>query len=74
LFLYKMFWVGGMYRFNESLGLNLAYQIKESFMFGYAFDYPINALNRVDNMGSHELMLNYTISNRKKAFGSPRYF
>lgn len=74
LFLYKMFWVGGMYRFHESAGVNLAYQVKETLMFGYAFDYPINGLSAVSNMGSHELMLNYTISNKKKAFGSPRYF
>jgi type IX secretion system PorP/SprF family membrane protein len=74
LFLYKMFWVGGMYRLHESAGLNLAYQVKEALMFGYAFDFPINGLNAVNNMGSHEFMLNYTISHKKKAFGSPRYF
>lgn len=74
LFLYKKFWVGAMYRFNESIGVNIAYQIKESFMFGYAFDFPINSLSTVNNMGSHEIMLNYTISHKKKAFGSPRYF
>jgi type IX secretion system PorP/SprF family membrane protein len=74
LFLYKMIWVGGMYRYNESIGVNLAYQIKEELMFGYAFDYPVNSLNQVKNMGSHEIMLNYSINNHKKAFGSPRYF
>ncbi len=73
LFFYKKFWIGAMYRFNESVGVNIAYQIKESFMFGYAFDFPINGLSRVNNMGSHEIMLNYSF-NRRKAFGSPRYF
>ena len=73
LFFYKKFWIGAMYRFNESVGVNVAYQIKESFMFGYAFDFPINGLSRVNNMGSHEIMLNYSF-NRRKAFGSPRYF
>jgi len=74
LFLYKKFWVGAMYRFNESVGVNIAYQLKESLMFGYAFDFPINGLSNLNNMGSHEIMLNYTISHKKKAFGSPRYF
>lgn len=74
LFMYKMIWFGAMYRFNESLGINAAYQLAESLMFGYAFDYPINGLNSVKNAGSHELMLNYTINHKKKAFGSPRYF
>ena len=73
LFFYKKFWLGGMYRFNESLGVNIAYQIKESLMFGYAFDYPINGISRINNFGSHEIMLNYSL-NKKKAFGSPRYF
>lgn len=74
LFFYKTFWVGAMYRFNESVGVNVAYQIKEKLMFGYSFDYPINGLNRVDNMGSHEIMLNLRLPDKNKAFGSPRYF
>jgi len=74
LFFFKKVWAGAMYRFHESLGVNVAYQIRESLMFGYAFDYPINGLNRVNNSGSHEIMLNYSMNNRKKAFGSPRYF
>lgn len=73
LFFYKKVWFGGMYRFNESVGVNIAYQIKESFMFGYAFDFPINGLSRVNNMGSHEIMLNYSF-NKNKVYGSPRYF
>ena len=51
LFFYKKFWIGAMYRFNESVGVNVAYQIKESFMFGYAVDFPINGLSRFNNMG-----------------------
>ena len=74
LFFYKTFWVGAMYRYNESVGVNVAYQIKEKLMFGYSFDYPINGLSRVNNLGSHEIMLNYSIPGRNKAFGSPRYF
>jgi type IX secretion system PorP/SprF family membrane protein len=74
LFFYKKIWAGVMYRFNESIGANVAYQFKESLMFGYSFDYPINGLNRINNSGSHEVMLNYSMNNRKKAFGSPRYF
>lgn len=73
LFFYKKLWVGAMYRFNESFGVNVAVQIKESFMFGYSFDFVTNGLSRINNSGSHEIMLNYSL-NRKKAFGSPRYF
>lgn len=73
LFLYKKIWFGGMYRFNESIGMNAAYQIKEAFMFGYSFDYPINGLSSVRNFGSHEIMLSY-IFGKNRAYGSPRYF
>jgi type IX secretion system PorP/SprF family membrane protein len=69
----KKYWAGIMYRFNESIGVNLAYQIKESFMFGYAYDFPINGLNTVKNGGSHEIMLTYDF-NKNKAYASPRYF
>lgn len=74
LFFYKTLWLGAMYRFNESVGVNVAYQIKESLMFGYSYDYPINGLSSIRNLGSHEIMLNYNIPDKKKSFGSPRYF
>jgi type IX secretion system PorP/SprF family membrane protein len=74
LFFYKKFWIGAMYRYNESIGANIAYQLKESLMSGYSFDYPINGLSKVNNLGSHEIMLNYSLNSHKKAFGSPRYF
>jgi len=73
LFFYKKFWIGGMYRLNESAGINIAFQIKEKLMFGYSFDFVTNGLSRISNSGSHEVMLNYSL-NPKKAFGSPRYF
>ena len=74
LFFYKTFWIGAMYRYNESIGLNMAYQLKEKFMVGYAYDFPINGLNTIKNMGSHEIMLSYSINGKNKSFGSPRYF
>lgn len=74
LFLYKTFWIGAMYRYNESIGINIAYQLKEKLMFGYSFDYTINGLSNIKNSGSHEIMLNYSLNKNKKAFGSPRYF
>jgi type IX secretion system PorP/SprF family membrane protein len=74
LFFYKKIWAGIMYRLNESVGLNVAYQIRESIMFGYSFDYPTSDLITVRNGGSHEVMLTYSINNHKKSYGSPRYF
>ena len=64
-FMYKKIWFGGMYRFNESIGVNAAYQIKEFLMFGYSFDYPINGLSSVRNFGSHEIMLSYCFAKNR---------
>lgn len=74
VFLYKSFWAGLMYRYNESIGANIAYQYKEYLMVGYSFDYPVNDLVMVKNATSHEVMLTYSIHTKKNAFGSPRYF
>lgn len=73
-FFSKTWWVGAMYRFNESVGVNFAYQHKESILFGYAFDFPINGLSTVKNLGSHEIMVTFDLNPKNKAFGSPRYF
>ncbi len=73
LFLNKTWWLGLMYRYNESVGFNFAYQHKESLMIGYGFDFPINGLSSLKNAGSHEIMVTYDF-NKNKAFGSPRYF
>lgn len=72
-FLYERFWVGGMYRFNESAGLNLAYQIKDFMYIGYAFDYPYNNL-RTNNFGSHEVVLGFDLMKKKRSVVGPRYF
>lgn len=74
VFYRKMFWGGIMYRLHESIGLNFAYQYKESMMIGYAYDFQINGLSSVRNMGSHEVMFCYDLNPKNKSFGSPRYF
>lgn len=71
--LYKMLWVGGLFRYNESIGFNTSYQINEKFMVGYAFDFPFNSLN-YRNWGSHEIVLCMDIWSKNNAFISPRYF
>ncbi len=74
LFFYKKFWVGGMYRYNESFGVNMAIQFQEKWMFGYSFDYVYNSLRKTSNMGTHEVMLTYDMNGRRSIYASPRYF
>jgi type IX secretion system PorP/SprF family membrane protein len=72
-YFYKRFWVGGLYRMNESLGVNTSYQINDKLMVGYAFDFPFNKLS-YKNWGSHEIVISIDIRSKNNAFISPRYF
>lgn len=67
------FWLGVMYRLNESFGGIVQYQISPQFRFGYAFDMNTNELSSY-NSGSHEIMLNYEFNFDKKKVLNPRYF
>jgi type IX secretion system PorP/SprF family membrane protein len=71
--MFNKFWVGGMFRFKESVGLNASYQINDQFMVGYAFDFPFNNMN-YRNWGSHEVVICVDIRSKNNAFISPRYF
>lgn len=73
---FKTLWIGPSYRFNESVGANVAVQIKEFMSFGYAFDFPINGLNafRTNQRGTHEIMISFDLKTKKKPYISPRYF
>lgn len=75
-FILNTLWIGPFYRFNESVGVNLAVQIREFMTFGYAFDFPYNGLNvfRANNRGTHEVMVTFDFKTRKKPYYSPRYF
>ncbi len=74
LFFYKKFWVGGMYRYNESFGVNMAIQLQEKWMFGYSFDFVYNQLRTTKNIGTHEIMLTYDMNGRRSIYATPRYF
>ena len=71
--LYNKFWVGGMFRFKESVGFNASYQINDQLMVGYAFDFPFNNLS-YKNWGSHEVVICVDLWSKNNAFISPRYF
>ena len=72
-YLYNKFWVGGMFRYKESVGFNASFQINDKLMLGYAFDFPFNKLN-YRNWGSHEVVISVDIRSKNNAYISPRYF
>ena len=73
LLMYDRIWTGLMYRFHESMGVNLVYHIKNTFNVGYVYDFPINGLRKYQS-GSHEIILQYDIQPKRSGITSPRYF
>lgn len=67
--------IGGMYRYNESVGINVSFLLKDRLTIGYAYDFPINRLVGYQT-GSHELGLQFDMYRYKKQNNqySPRYF
>jgi len=73
MFMYEKLWTGLMYRYNESMGVNVVYHIKNTLNIGYVYDFPINGLRKYQS-GSHEVILQFDIQPKKSAYTSPRYF
>lgn len=73
LFMFERINLGLMYRFNESVGLNVSYTHKNIFTIAYAYDFPINDL-RTNQFGTHEVALMIDLWSKKRPFLSPRYF
>lgn len=68
------FWFGPFYRWAESTGVIVGYNVTQQLKIGYSYDYSLTEL--VDyNSGSHELTLTYDfIYSSGKKLKSPRYF
>ncbi len=73
LLMYEKIWTGIMYRFHESMGVNIVYNIKDMLSIGYVYDFPINGLRTYQN-GSHEIFLRFDFKGKKSVYQSPRYF
>ncbi len=71
--LYDKLWLGGMYRWNDSAGALVQYEVNNKLKFGYAYDYIISDIGRYTS-GSHELMIGYDFGRARNGDVSPRYF
>ena len=57
---YNKFLSGGFaYRYNDAVSAMFGAEFK-NFFIGYAFDFPISAMNKATH-GSHELIMNYNV-------------
>ena len=73
-FLFKdLFWVGMSYRTEDALVFMAEVQPTPAFRFGYAYDRTLTDLNQFSS-GSHEFMIGFDFSFRKKDLISPRLF
>lgn len=71
--LHDKFWLGGMYRFGDSVGGLIKFDISKQLSIGYSYDLTQSGL-RPYNLGTHEIFVSYDIAFKNNKILSPRYF
>jgi len=69
----QKFTLGASYRLNTAVSTLVGFQISESLMFGYAYDYDTTELGNY-NSGSHEVFLRIELPTRLRGVVNPRFF
>lgn len=69
----EKFWIGGMYRSDDAVGIITQWIINNKFRIGYASDFTITSM-KYYHQGVHEVMMSYEIEFVKRRYASPRYF
>jgi len=67
------FWIGGVYRTNDAVGIIAQWIINNNLRIGYAYDYSTTKLQNYHD-GTHEIMISYELKTLKELVVSPRYF
>jgi len=70
----NIIWFGISYRPPESVNFLIEFNVNKNFRIGYSYDHIIEKSLRSATVSSHEIMLNYRISLKKKGVVTPRYF
>jgi len=74
LLMHEVLWVGLSWRSFESIDALLQFQVSKKLQFGYSYDFSTTTeLSRI-NGGSHEIMLNYRVIQKRSRIITPRYF
>lgn len=66
-------WLGAMYRFGDSVGGLVQFQISPQLRVGYAYDMTQSKL-RNESSGTHEIMLSWDFLLSNQRILSPRFF
>ncbi len=67
------FKIGGYYNFKEVAGILGQWQVSKKLRVGYTVEMPVTSLFGT-NLGSHEIMLNYSIRKGRTAIIYPKHF
>ena len=67
------FKIGAYYNFKEVAGAMAQWQVNKKLRVGYTLEMPVTSLFGT-NLGSHEIMLNYSIKKGRTAIIYPKHF
>lgn len=73
LYLRKVLRLGVFYHYNEIAGGLIQYEYNRRWKFGYSVDVAASRLITT-NLGSHELLVSYVLTNKRRRIVYPRYF
>ena len=73
LYIQKALRLGVFYHYNEIAGAIVQYEYGRRWKFGYSVDVAASRLITT-NLGSHELLVSYVLTNKRKRIVYPRYF
>lgn len=69
----KYFWIGGMYKSDYAVGVNLGINLVKNLKIGLAYDYQIGATASLATAPNVELLLRYTIPLKEGEIDSSEY-
>ena len=70
----ELVWLGASWRSFESVDAMFMIKLNDRMEFGYSYDFATSDELRRVNVGSHEIVLRYSIPKKIKKFITPRYY
>ena len=71
--LYDKIWLGAMYRFGDSFGGIVRWQVNRKIHIGYSYDLTHSALKAFNN-GTHEIFIGFDFISKDKFESTKRFF
>lgn len=71
---YNKFWIGGMYRTNNTVAAIMQLELLKNIKIGYAVDYSISQEFRKYQLGTHEIRLIYEYDFYKRPYTKKQFF